>query len=139
MSEASAAGVVSVRSPLAFAKTVQNLLIAIERRGMMLFARIDHAKEAAKVGVALKPATLFIFGYADAEAPLIAANPLLAVNFPQRFLVREDEQGHVWMSYADPVALGRRFGVCAESGAKLSAIRVSLAGIAAEASGAARA
>ena len=36
-------GVVSVRSPLSLGETVKNLLIAVERRGMIVFARIDHA------------------------------------------------------------------------------------------------
>ncbi len=134
MSKASAAGLVSVRSPLPLAETIRNLLIAVERRGMILYARIDHAKHAADVSVALKPSELFIFGYPDAEAPLIAKTPLLAVDFPQRVLVREDERGQVWIIYADPVAIGRRHGFAALP--KLEAIGVSLAGIAAEAGGA---
>jgi uncharacterized protein (DUF302 family) len=39
-------GVISVRSPLSLRETVKNLLIAVERRGMIVFARIDHAKAA---------------------------------------------------------------------------------------------
>ena len=37
---------ISVRSPLSLRETVKNLLIAVERRGMIVFARIDHAKAA---------------------------------------------------------------------------------------------
>jgi uncharacterized protein (DUF302 family) len=136
MSDVSAAGFVSVRSPLHLAETIRNLLIAVERRGMILFARIDHAKHAADAQVALRPTQLFVFGYPDAEAPLIAENPLFAVDFPQRVLLREDEHGLVWMHYNDPAALGRRLGVGVDTLAKLEAIGVSLAGITAEAGGA---
>jgi uncharacterized protein (DUF302 family) len=39
-------GVISVRSPLSLSETVKHLLIAVERRGMIVFARIGHAKAA---------------------------------------------------------------------------------------------
>jgi len=59
--------------------------------------------------------------------------PLLGLDFPQRVLVWEDEQGGVWMSYNDPVWLGRRHDIDADVIPKLEAIGASLAGIAAEA------
>lgn len=126
-------GVFSVRSPLSFAETIKNLLIAVERRGMTVYARIDHVKAAEGTGQRLKPAELFVFGYPEAEAPLIAQVPLFGLDFPQRVLVWEDEHGGVWMSYNDPVWLGRRFDVDADVIPKLEAIGTSLAGIAAEA------
>ena len=39
-------GVISVHSPLSLGETVKYLLIAVERRGMIVFARIGHAKAA---------------------------------------------------------------------------------------------
>lgn len=129
-------GCISGRSPLTFADTVKNLIVAIARRGMILFARIDHAKAAEETGLRLRPAELFVFGYPEAEAPLLAKNPLLGIDFPQRLLVWEDEQYGVWMSYNDPVWLGRRHGFGADVAPKLEAIGNSLAGIVAEAGGA---
>ena len=126
-------GVISVRSPLPFAETIKNLLIAVERRGMIVYARIDHAKAAEETGLRLRPAELFVFGYPEAEAPLIEKVPLLGLDFPQRVLVREDEHRGVWMSYNDPVWLGSRYDVNADVIPKLEAIGASLAGIAAEA------
>ena len=129
-------GVISVRSPLPFSETIKNLLIAVERRGMILFARIDHAKAAEETGRRLRPAELFVFGYPEAEAPLIEKVPLLGLDFPQRVLMWEDEDGGVWMSTNDPVWLGRRYNVPADVIPKLEAIGASLAGIAAEATAA---
>jgi uncharacterized protein (DUF302 family) len=129
-------GVISVRSPLSLAETIKNLLIAVERRGMIVFARIDHAKAAEETGLRLRPAELFVFGYPEAEAPLIAKVPLLGLDFPQRALVWEDEHGGVWMSTNDPVWLGRRYDVNADVIPKLDAIGASLASIAAEATAA---
>ena len=129
-------GVISVRSPLSLGETVKNLLIAVERRGMIVFARIDHTKAAEETGLKLRPAELFVFGYPEAEAPLIANTPLLGLDFPQRVLVWENEQHDVWMSYNDPVWLGRRHDINADAIAKLEAIGTSLAGIASEATAA---
>jgi uncharacterized protein (DUF302 family) len=42
-------GVISVRSP----QTIKNLLIAVERRGMIVLERIDHAKAAEETGFRL--------------------------------------------------------------------------------------
>ncbi len=126
-------GLVSVRSSLSLAETLKRLLVALERRGIILFARIDHANAANETGLRLRPTQLFVFGYPEAEAPLIAIYPVLALDIPQRLLVWEDEQAGVWISYNDPVWIGRRHGVSAGLHPKLEAIGVSLAGIAAEA------
>jgi uncharacterized protein (DUF302 family) len=64
---------------------------------------------------------------------LIATVPLFGLDFPQRVLVREDEHRGVWMSYNDPVWLGRRHDIEPDVIAKLEAIGASLAGIIAEA------
>jgi len=126
-------GVTSVRSPLSFADTIKNLLVAVERRGMIVFARIDHAKAAEETGRRLRPAELILFGYPEAEAPLIAKIPLLGLDFPQRVLVWEDEQACLWLSYDDPIRIARRLGVGADLLPKFKAIGDSLEGIAAEA------
>jgi uncharacterized protein (DUF302 family) len=125
-------GVISARSPLSFAETIKNLLIAVERRGMIVFARVDHAKAAEEMGLRLRPAELFVFGYPEAEAPLIAKVPLPGLDFPQRVLVWEDGQQGVWVSYDDPVWLGRRHGLDTDALPKLEAMGASLAGIAVE-------
>ena len=126
-------GVISVRSRLSLAETIKNLLTAVERRGMIVFARIDHAKAAEETGRRLRPSQLFVFGYPEAEAPLIAKIPLVGLDFPQHVLVWEGEQGSVWLSYNDPVWIGRRHGASPDLFTKLEAIGNSLAGIAAEA------
>jgi uncharacterized protein (DUF302 family) len=129
-------GVVTVRSTLTQAETVRHLVIAVERRGMIVFARIDHAKTAEVAKVKLRPALLFVFGYPDAEAPLIQKNPLFGLDFPQRMLVWEDEHNAVWISYNDPLWLCRRHATSADIYPRLEAVGQSLAGIAAESSGA---
>ncbi len=128
-------GIVTVRSPLTLAETIGHLVIAVERRGMIVFARIDHAKAARETGIELTPAQLFVFGYPEAEAPLIQKNPLFGLDFPQRMLVWEDEQHAVWVSYNDPIWLCGRHATSADAYPRLEAVSHSLGGIATEATG----
>lgn len=131
-------GIVTVRSPLTLAETIRHLVIAVERRGMIVFARIDHAKAAGETGIKLRPAQLFVFGYPEAEAPLIQSNPLFGLDFPQRMLVWEDERNAVSVSYNDPLWLCGRHATSADIAPRLEAMSHSLCGIATEASGAGR-
>jgi len=107
-------------------------MIALDRRGMIVYAHIDHAKEAAAVNIAIRPTHLFVVGYREADSPLLAQNQLLGIELPLRILVWEDAGGAVLLTYTDPAWLGGRYGM-KEISSQLAAMGVSLAGIAEEA------
>ncbi len=130
-----ASGLISVLSTLPFAKTVANLLIALERRGMTVHARIDHAANAAAAGLRLRPTQLFIFNYPEVEGAILARCPPMGLDLPRRIGVWEDEAGKVWISYNDPAWLGQRYGVGPEVQTLLRAMANSFTGIALEAGG----
>jgi uncharacterized protein (DUF302 family) len=130
-------GLITVCSTVSLAETVKGLLVAVERRGMAIYAKIDYTQEAERVGVPLRPTRLFIFGYTEAEAPLIAKSQVLGIDLPNRVLVWEDDKGSVWVAYNDPVWLGRRQHVDGDAHSLLEAIGTSLRGIALEAAQAA--
>ena len=50
------------RSSYGPAETINRLAAAVTDHGMSVFARIDHAAEAAKVGMPLRPTEVLIFG-----------------------------------------------------------------------------
>jgi uncharacterized protein (DUF302 family) len=131
-------GLITVCSTVSLAETVKGLLVAVERRGMAIYAKIDYTQEAERVGFPLRPARLFIFGYIEAEAPVIAKCQLLGIDFPHRVLVWEDDKGSVWVSYNDPIWLGRRHRVDGDVYSLLEAIGTSLTGIVLEATQGAR-
>jgi uncharacterized protein (DUF302 family) len=128
-------GVVSLRSSLPFANTVSNLSVALERRGMAIYARADHAANASATGLKLRPTQLFIFGFPEVESPIIQRCPALGLDMPRKIAVWEDEAGKVWISYNDPVWLGQRYFASAGVLTLLRAMATSLAGIALEAGG----
>ncbi len=128
-------GLISVRSSVPFAKTLANLLIALERRGMTIEARIDHAANAHAAGLSLGPAQLIIFNYPEVEGAILVRCPLMGLDLPRKFLVWQDEVGSVWLGYNDAGWLGRRFGAGPEVQGFLHGMANSFTGIALEAGG----
>ena len=88
-------GIVRLKSPYAFADTVQRLLAAFAEKGIKVFATIDQQAEARGVGLAMPPTTLIIFGNPKAGTPLMIANPQAGVDLPLKVLVCELEPGQV--------------------------------------------
>jgi uncharacterized protein (DUF302 family) len=63
-------------------ETIDRIVAGATRRGLIVFARIDHADGAGKVGMQLRPTELVIFGHPRGGTPLmidhtqaICANP----------------------------------------------------------------
>lgn len=76
-----------------------------------LFALIDHSGEAEKVGIAMRPAKLLIFGDPKAGTPLMLDAPNIAIDLPLKILVWEDAEGKVWISYNAADYLQLRHGL----------------------------
>ncbi len=128
-------GIISLRSSVPFMKTVSNLRIALERRGMAIYASADHAANARAAGLELRPTQHFVFGFPEVESAIIERCPSLGLELPRKMAVWEDEAGKTWISYNDPLWLGRRYFASAEVLPLLRAMATSLSGIAIEAGG----
>lgn len=111
MSGEAVAGIVTKTSPRSVRETVARLLEVVRSRGLTHFSTIDHAAGAAAVGLSLRPATVVIFGNAQAGTPLMSAAPLLALELPLRVLVWEDAEGRARVSDLAPSWLGERHGL----------------------------
>jgi hypothetical protein len=55
-------GLVAVTSRYSAPETTQRLLAALAKRDLTVFARIDHAANAAAVGMPLRPTEVVLFG-----------------------------------------------------------------------------
>jgi uncharacterized protein (DUF302 family) len=87
--------------------TVQKLVDAIERRGIKIFARIDHAAAARDVGLELDPEQVIVFGNPRAGTQLMVDDPRVGLDLPLRILVYE-RGGEVTLAYHDPRELSGR-------------------------------
>jgi hypothetical protein len=54
----------STAVPISFFTTIDRLAAAATAAALLVFARIDHAKDAHEAGLQLRPTELLIFGHA---------------------------------------------------------------------------
>ncbi len=92
-----------IPSALPFAETVRTLEAAIVTAGMTMFAKFDHAANAAAVGLQMPPTVLLVYGNPKGGTPIMNAAPRAALDLPLRVLIREDEAGGVVVAF-HPIA-----------------------------------
>jgi uncharacterized protein (DUF302 family) len=104
-------GLIAVTSPRSARDTMNRLEELVQQRGLKVFARIDHAAGAAKIGKALRPTEVLIFGNPQGGTPFMECAQSLGIDLPLKALVWEDAAGDVWVGYNDPLFLAQRHGV----------------------------
>jgi uncharacterized protein (DUF302 family) len=129
VSLASAAdGLVSLKSPHSAKATMDKLEGLVKQRGLTVFARIDHAAGAAKVGKSLRPTELLIFGNPQGGTPFMECAQSVGIDLPLKALVWEDSSGQVWLGYNDPAFLAQRHAIA--QCPVVDTLRKALAGLA---------
>jgi uncharacterized protein (DUF302 family) len=103
-------GLIQVKSAHAPKLTLDRFEAAAKERGLMVFARIDHAAGAQKVGKTLRPTELLIFGNPQGGTPLMECAQSAGIDLPLKALAWEDAQGQSWLGYNDPAWLAQRHG-----------------------------
>jgi uncharacterized protein (DUF302 family) len=119
MIDTPASDIVEHPSALSFDRTVERLILAIERAGMTVFATIDHAANARGVGATMPPATVLIYGSPKGGTPIMVATPQAALDLPLRALVQERADGKVVVAFHPVAAMLGRAGVPQETAARL--------------------
>lgn len=104
-------GLTTVPSHFGPKETMDRLEAEIRANGMEVFARIDHAAGAAKVGLTLAPTELIIFGNARGGTPLMQSVQTVGIDLPLKALVWQNTSGKTWLSYKEPNWIARRHGI----------------------------
>jgi uncharacterized protein (DUF302 family) len=104
-------GIVEIPSNHSVDRTVQKLEDILKAKGVQLFAIVDHSGEAQRAGLKMSPTKLLIFGSPKAGTLLMLAAPSIAIDLPLKILIREDDDGKVWVSYNSPSYLMERHGL----------------------------
>ena len=128
LAASAADGLVMLKSPLAPKATLDMFESIAKERGLTVFARIDHAAGAAKVGKSLRPTELLIFGNPQGGTPLMECAQSAGIDLPLKALAWEDAQGQSWLGYNDPAYLAKRHE--AASCPAVDNLRKALAGLA---------
>jgi uncharacterized protein (DUF302 family) len=121
---AAADGLTVVRSPYGERETMDRFVAVAKDAGMNIFARVDHAAGAEKVGRSLRPTEVLIFGNPKGGTPFMECNQTVGIDLPMKLLVWTDASDQVWIGYNDPAWIGRRHGVegCSAIGALSQAL-----------------
>jgi uncharacterized protein (DUF302 family) len=104
-------GLVAVKSPHGAKATMDKLEELVKQRGLTVFARIDHAAGAAKIGKSLGPTEVLIFGNPQGGTPFMECAQSVGIDLPLKVLVWEDASAQVWLGYNAPAFLAQRHGV----------------------------
>ena len=110
LSAAAADGLVMLKSTMPAKATLDRFELLAKERGLIVFARIDHAAGAAKVGKTLRPTELLIFGNPQGGTPLMECAQSAGIDLPLKALAWEDAQGQSWLGYNDPAWIVSRHG-----------------------------
>jgi uncharacterized protein (DUF302 family) len=103
-----AEGLIEVKSPHNTKATMDKFEALAKERGLNVFARIDHAAGAQKIGKTLRPTEVLIFGNPMGGTPLMECTQTAGIDLPLKALVWEDAQGQAWLGYNDPAWLAKR-------------------------------
>jgi len=114
LSAEEARGLIRLTSPYPFDQTVGRLEAAIREAGVNLFCVVDHRAEGERVGLALRPTIVFVFGNPVAGTPVMVAAPTAAIDLPLKALVWQADDGQVWVACNDAQYLAARHDIPAE-------------------------
>ena len=104
-------GLITLQSKHSVQDTADKLVSIIESKGMTVFARIDHQKNAQSVDLSLRPTQVVMFGNPKAGTPLMNCEQTVAIDLPQKILISEDADKNVWLSYNNPDYLKTRHNI----------------------------
>jgi uncharacterized protein (DUF302 family) len=124
---------ITVVSSSGHAATLTRLLDAIARRGLTVFAQIDHAAAAREASMELPAEVVVLFGNPRAGTPLMQEDPRVGIELPLRILVW-DQEGRTLVGYNDPQDLAGSYELRATSAtlAAMSSLLQDLAAAAAD-------
>lgn len=106
-----AAEMITKTSPHTVEVTIDRLAAAVEGAGATVFARVDHAAGAAKIGSELRPTTLLIFGNPKLGTPAMLDAQTAGLDLPLRVLAYADSEGAVHVTYHAPATLAATHGL----------------------------
>lgn len=105
-------GIITKASANSCEDTYMALRAAIENNpNLKIIAELDHAANAASVGLELNPTRLIVFGNPNLGTPLMQNAQTTALDLPQKMLVWTDANNDTYISYNDPAFLVYRHGI----------------------------
>jgi len=99
------------KSPYSVDETLNRLEAVLKKKGIAVFARVDHKAGADKVGIDMRPTQLLIFGNPKMGTPLMNENHFMGLDLPMKALAWKDDGSQVWLAYLNPDELKQRHNI----------------------------
>ncbi|GAB2684544.1 DUF302 domain-containing protein [Aliiglaciecola aliphaticivorans] len=117
-------GLVKYESHYSVKETADRFENLAKSKGLTLFARVDHQKNANGADLELRPTEVIIFGNPKVGTPLMHCAQDVAIDLPLKVMVSEDANNKVWLSYNNPSYLMERHKIkgCDEVISKISGV-----------------
>ncbi|WP_247744248.1 DUF302 domain-containing protein [Ruegeria sp. R14_0] len=94
--------IIKVNTNKSVQEAMDSLEAAVGNAGATVFARVDHAAGAEKVGLSIPANQVLIFGNPALGTPAMQIDPRAGLFLPLKVQAYEDENGQVWLAYEDP-------------------------------------
>jgi uncharacterized protein (DUF302 family) len=104
----------AVDSPHSVRATMDSLVAALTRRGIAVFARVDHGGGARAAGLGLADEELLIFGDPRVGTLLMQSDPEIGYELPLRALAW-DVAGQTRIGYRRPSEVAADYSVSAQA------------------------
>lgn len=111
VSENNAVETTTFISQHAFEETLAKLREALTKENIAVFAEVDHAAAAQKVGLELRPTVVLIVGNPKAGTALMQENQSVAIELPLKILVLENEKGETMVIYQQIASIGKSYNL----------------------------
>ena len=98
-------------SPHDVATTIDRLAAVMKKKGVTVFARVNHAAGAKSIGKELRPTQLLIFGNPKLGTPMMQSDQKIGLALPLKALAWQDANGKVWLGYTKPTVIAQRFSI----------------------------
>jgi len=82
--------------------TMDKFETLIKSKGLTVFVRVDHTKNAKGIDVVMNDAEVIVFGNPKIGSVLMQKDPAAALDLPLKVSVYKDDSGKVWLSYRNP-------------------------------------
>ncbi|WP_446050185.1 DUF302 domain-containing protein [Zobellia laminariae] len=98
-----------VKSTQSFDDTYAVLKASLDaNENIKIVAEVDHAANAASVGLELNPTKIIFFGNPNLGTPLMQVNQQAGLDLPQRIVVYQNDSEEVFVGYNSTVYLANR-------------------------------
>ena len=104
-------GVVIRESMYPVDETIDRLVSFLQNKGATIYARINQQTELNGAGLHILPLQFILFGNPQTGGPIMAVNPIAALDLPLKIIAWEDDHKKVWIAYNDAQYLEHRYAL----------------------------